>query len=171
MACPQTITGLAKDCDANIGGIKEVYIANFDDVTGKTVTTDVISAITMASSAKFKKFAFPRNTGVMTSTYTVDQAASVKFVTTTLALQFNHLSTAKRLEMNALALADLAVIVLDSNGKYWYLGYDDPVTMSAGDQTTGTARTDANRYAITLEDVSRNYPYEVSADAIATIID
>ena len=107
----------------------------------------------------------------MTSTYTVDQAASVKFVTTTLALQFNHLSTAKRLEMNALALADLAVIVLDSNGKYWYLGYDDPVTMSAGDQTTGTARTDANRYAITLEDVSRNYPYEVSADAIASIID
>ena len=35
MACTQTISGLGRDCQANMGGLKKVYIAPFDD--GKTI--------------------------------------------------------------------------------------------------------------------------------------
>ena len=45
MACSQTLSGLAKDCAANRGGIVEVYIANFADVVTITVTSGIISAI------------------------------------------------------------------------------------------------------------------------------
>ena len=71
------------------------------------------------------------------------------------------METVKRIEMEALAMNDLAVIVKDANGKYWYFGYDEPVSASAGDGQTGTARGDSNRYSITLQDNSDTWPYEI----------
>lgn len=170
MSCTQTLSGLAKDCQASMGGIVEVYIANFDDVTAKTVTTDVISAITMDTGKKFKKYSFAKNTGNLTSTYNIDAAAGTKYVTSELLLQFNRMETTKRVELNALALGDLVVICKDANSKFWYLGYDEPVNASAADGQTGTARADANRYTITLQDNSQNLPYEVSSSVIETIV-
>lgn len=170
MSCTQTLSGLTKDCSPSMGGIVEVYIANFDDVSAITVTTNVISAITMASSAKFKKYAFPKNTGSLTSTYNIDVASGTKFVTSDLLLQFNRMETTKRIELAALAVGDLAVICKDANGKYWYLGYDEPVNASAADGQTGTARSDANRYTITLQDNSKELPIEVSSSVIETVI-
>lgn len=170
MSCIQTLSGLAKDCAANMGGIVEVLIANFDDVSEVTITTDKVSAITMASSAKFKKYNFAKNTGSLTSTYNIDQASGVKYVTSDLLLQFNRMETTKRVEITALSLGDLAVIVKDANGKYWYLGKDEPVNASAGDGQTGTARGDANRYTITLQDESQEMPYEVDASIVDALI-
>lgn len=170
MACTQTLSGLAKDCAANRGGIVEVYIANRADVASITLTDGKISAITMESSKKFKAYSFAKNTGNLTSTYTLDPANGVNYVTSQLLLQFNKMETTKRVEMTALALGDLAVICKDANGIYWYLGYDEPVNASAGDGQTGTARSDSNRYTITLEDTSNELPYEVLSSAISSIV-
>ena len=170
MSCIQTLSGLAKDCAANMGGIVEVMIANFADVTGVTITDGVISAVTMAADAKFKKYSFAKNTGSLTSTYNIDAASGVKYVTSDLLLQFNRMETSKRVEITALSLGDLAVIVKDANGKYWYLGKDEPVNASAGDGQTGTARGDANRYTITLQDESLEMPCEVDETIIPSIV-
>jgi len=91
-------------------------------------------------------------------------------VTSDLLLQFNRMETSKRVEITALSLGDLAVIVKDANGKYWYLGKDEPVNASAGDGQTGTARGDANRYTITLQDESLEMPYEVDETIIPSIV-
>lgn len=171
MPCTQTLSGLAKDCSANMGGIVEALIANFDDVSNVVVTDGVISTITMAASAKFKRYAFAKNTGSLTSTYTLDPASGVKYVTSDLLLQFNRMQTRARVEVTALALGDLVVIVKDANGKYWYLGKDEPVNASAGDGQTGTARADANRYTITLQDESQEMPYEVDSSIVDALVD
>ena len=153
-----------------MGGITEVLLANREDVSAVTADTGKVTEITMASSAKFKKYTFARNTGSMTSTYTIDQASGVRYVTTDLLLQFNRMETAKRVEISALAVNDLVAIVKDANGIYWYLGYDEPVNASAGDGQTGTARGDANRYTITLQDNSKEMPMEVDSTIIAALI-
>ena len=170
MPCIQTLSGLAKDCAANMGGILEALIANFADVTGVTITDGQVSAIAMASSAKFKRYAFAKNTGSLTSTYNIDVASGVKYVTSELVLQFNRMQTQARVELTALSLGDLVCIVKDGNGKYWYLGKDEPVNASAGDGQTGTARGDANRYTITLQDNSLEMPYEVDDSIIAALV-
>lgn len=170
MPCIQTLSGLTRDCSSNMGGIVEALIANFDDVTGVTVTDGIISTISMASSAKFKRYSFAKNTGSLTSNYNIDAASGVKYVTTDLLLQFNRMETAKRVEITALALGDLAIIVKDANGKYWYLGKDEPVNASAGDGQTGTARGDANRYTITLQDESQEMPYEVDSAIVEALV-
>ena len=170
MSCIQTLSGLTRDCSSNMGGIVEALIANYADVTGVTVSDGIISAISMASSAKFKRYSFAKNTGSLTSNYNIDAASGVKYVTTDLLLQFNRMETSKRVEITALALGDLAIIVKDANGKYWYLGKDEPVNASAGDGQTGTARGDANRYTITLQDESQEMPYEVDSSIVDALV-
>ena len=170
MACNQTLSGLVKDCSPSMGGITEVLLANREDISAVSAVSGKISEITMASSAKFKRYTFARNTGSMTSTYTIDQASGVKYVTTDLLLQFNRMETAKRVEISALAVNDLVAIVKDANEIYWYLGYDEPVNASAGDGQTGTARGDANRYTITLQDNSKEMPMEVDSTIVPALI-
>ena len=172
MSCSlNTLAGIAGACESNQGGIIEVYINHFDQVEEVTVTSDKISAIALkASGEKFHVYNFKRNTGSLTSTYTIDPANGVNFVTSDLTLVFAKQDTVKRIEISALALDDLVVIVKDANGKYWYLGYDEPVQASAATAQTGTARTDGNSYNITLQDTSLKLPYEVDAAAIATLL-
>ena len=153
-----------------MGGILEVLLANREDVASVSAETGKISGIMMEASAKFKRYTFARNTGSMTSTYTIDQASGVKYVTTDLVLQFNRMETTKRVEITALSVNDLVAIVKDANGVYWYLGYDEPVNASAGDGQTGTARGDANRYSITLQDISKEMPMEVDASVIEGLL-
>lgn len=170
MSCSQTLSGIANDCTPSMGGIAEVYIANREDVSAVTVTDNKVTAVIMAASAKFKKYSFRRGTGSLTSTLTADATNGVSYVTSELALQFNRMETTKRVEINALAVNEMAVICKDANGVYWYLGYDEGVFASAGDGQTGTARSDANRYSITLQDNSHEMPYEVDAAVIETLL-
>ena len=170
MPCIQTLSGLARDCSSNMGGILEVLIANADDVTGVTLSEGIISTISMATTAKFKRYTFPKNTGSLTSTYNIDRASGVQYVSSELLLQFNRMETQKRVEITALALGDLVCIVKDANGKNWYLGKDEPVSASASDGQTGTARGDANRYTITLLDESKEMPYEVDASIVEALV-
>ena len=173
MACTlNTLAGIAGSCESNQGGIIEVYINHFDQVEDVTIESDKISAIALKSSGeKFHKYNFKRNTGSLTSTYTIDPANGVNFVTSDLTLVFAKQDTAKRIEISALALDDLVVIVKDANLRYWYLGKDEPVQASAATAQTGTARTDGNNYSITLQDTSLTLPYEVDAAAIATLLE
>lgn len=170
MACNQTLTAILKDCSPSMGGIIEAMFANKEDVQEVTLADDMVNAITMASGKKFVKFQFARNTGSMSSNYTIDPATGVKFVTTDLVLVFNRMETSKRVAIKALMQNDLVAIVKDANGKYWYLGYDEALNATAGDGLTGTARADRNGYSATLQDNSHEMPYEVNPEIIAALV-
>ena len=161
MACAQTLSGLVHDCLPSIGGIKAVYIANASDVDTITESSGKITGITMNASAKFKKYEFLKRTGSLSSNWQIDDANGSKFVQSDLVLQFNRMDATKAVEIAALAQGELAVIVKDANGEYWYLGLDAPVRASAGDGLTGTARADRNGYSITLQDNSLNLPANI----------
>ena len=164
--CPQTLAGIALECTTSQGGIKAVWIADYNDVTASTVS-DMID--TIEGLDKFKKFEFRRGTSTMTHTLTADETTGVNYVTTELSLVFTRMDTQKRIEMAALSVGQLAAIVLDSNGVYWFLGSDDYVSASAGGGETGTAKGDRNAYTITLKTESATYPYEISKTALETL--
>lgn len=170
--CNQTLAGITLDCTNSLGGIKTVYIANYGDVESVAVdeANGEITGITMTTGSTFKPYQFRKQTGSMTSTLNVDETAGVNYVSTELSLVFTKMETAKRLEMTALAKAQLAVIVEDSNGKYWYMGKDDYVSSTAGGGNTGTAKGDQNAYTLTLTDESITYPYEVTKTAVDKVI-
>lgn len=105
----------------------------------------------------------------MTSTLQTGDAASSYFQTE-LSMVFLKQDSAKRIEMMALANADVFAIVKDKNGKLWFLGKDEPLSMSAATATTGQARSDANEYTLTLIDESNELPYEVSPEALKDLL-
>lgn len=163
--CTQTLGGIQLDCESSLGGIKKVYIANYGDVNIQ-VDGDKITGIT----GTFKPFEFRKQTGSMTSTLNVDETAGINYVSTELNLVFTKMETAKRIEIAALAKGQLAVIVEDSNGLFWYLGEDDYVSASAGSANTGQNKGDSNNYSITLKDESDSFPKEVDASVIAGLL-
>lgn len=169
--CLQTLKGITLDCQPSMGGIKTVYLANFDDVKGVALdaSSEKISGFTMADGVKFKTYQFRKNTGSMNSTLTADDTSGLNYVTTEVSLVFTKMETAKRIEMTALAQAQLAVIVEDSNGIYWYTTMDEYASATTGTGETGTAKGDRNAYTLTLKSENKTYPFEVDADAIKSI--
>ena len=158
MACTQTLSGISRDCLGSNGGIKAVWLANWDNVASLTVSSGAITAITMSNSEKFKKYEFPRNTSSMTSNYAVNAENGTSYVETDLVMVFNRMDTNKRIEVVAMAQGLLAAFVEDNNGNIWYLGHDYPVTINAGSGESGTARGDRNGYSVTLRDESNELP-------------
>jgi len=179
MACSSiTLAGINTGCKDNMGGIKEVYIIKKDYIESVTLTSNAISAITVSvvdptaatpEDQPWSTYKFRKGTSQFTSTMTTDDAAGTMSFETVLALQFSKQETSKRLEIMALCMDDVAVIVLDNNGKYWYLGYDQPVTATAATAQTGTAFGDFGGYNVELTDNSKELPYEVTATAIAAL--
>ena len=80
------------------------------------------------------------------------------------------METKKRTELSNIDRGQFKAIVLDSNGKYWFLGYDNYVSASAVTGQTGAGLDDGNFYTLTLTDISAELPYEVKSDALADII-
>lgn len=168
--CPQTLGGIPLTCETSMGGIKKVFIADWNNVTGVEEQEGMITAITMDSGKYFNPYEFRKQTGSMNSTLTADETAGVNYVTTELSLVFTKMETAKRIEMSALSKGQLAVIVLDCNGKYWFLGKDDYVSSSIGGASTGTNKGDQNAYTLTLKDESETYPFEIMKSAVEAVI-
>lgn len=162
MACTQTLSGLTRDCAPSKGGVVEVYLANYDDVASVTLTDGKVSAITMVSTAKFKKYAFAPQTAFMSGSYQINNENGTKYVLTQLQMVFSRMETTKRIEVSAIAQGLLVAMVKDANGAYWYLGYDEPLQLSDGGLGTGTNRADRNGYTVTLDDNSDEPPYEIN---------
>jgi hypothetical protein len=167
MACSSnTLAGIGLGCKDNMGGIKEVYLIEEENITKVEATEGQISTLTLAESASFKTYKFRKGTSQFTSTMTTDEAAGTLSVQTDLALQFSKMETSKRLEIMLMCMESMKAIVLDANGKYWFLGYDFPVTASAATGQTGTNFGDFGGYNVTLTDNSKEFPYEVPAAII-----
>lgn len=168
MAC-NSIKSFSYDrCEANLGGIKNVWLANYkaDAITTSEQGDEKI--VTAFDGVEWVHYPMRKNVASMTSTLNTSSDGAV-YVSTELSMVFSRMDSAKRMAIMALALGEAMAVVEDSNGKLWFLGADAPLTASAGTGETGTAKGDRNAYAITLTDESLEFPYEVSSEVKPTI--
>lgn len=173
MGCSQTLGGMLRDCSSNLGGIKAVYFANYDDVDTVTVsgTPAAVSAITMVSTKKFYAYYFNPNTSNFVTTIQVNRENGSLYFETVLSLVFPKQEAAKSIEVNALAQAGLMAIVEDNNGNCWLLGKDEPLLLQTGGTAeTGTAKADRNGYALPFIDAQKQMPYSVDPTIIANLL-
>lgn len=175
MAC-KTIRNFTYDsCQPNIGGIKNVWLADYTE--GAAVLKNVTEGTTLVDSSveswnktvdgkdiEWQKYEMRKNTCSMTSTLN-NSTDGASYVTTELAMVFSKMEAAKRIAIQALAIGEVMAVVEDSNGEMWFLGADAPLTATAGAGETGTAKGDANRYTLTLTDESLGFPYTLDETA------
>lgn len=163
MACLGTLKGIGRTCKASLAGVKEVYIADFDHV--KVVYNEdgmTITSITLDSGNKFYTYKITKQSSGLTSSLTKDEAAGTHYYINEVSLQFTKMEADKHLEISALAKGQVAVIVLDNNNKYWYVGADSYASATETTAQTGTSFDDINGYNITLQSMSGYLPFEVS---------
>lgn len=166
MGCSiHALAGLAQTaCETNLAGIKKVYIANYENVSAQPTMVEsayTITAISMSGDSKFYAYNFAKQTGSLTSTLTKDETNGTKYFTNAISLQFNKMEAKKHLEISALCADPTAVIVLDNNGKYWYVGYDSYVSATESTTQSGQSFDDLNGYQITLQSQSAYLPFEI----------
>ena len=169
MSCTVTLMGIPIDCGTNLSGIKALYLANDASVGTPTVVDGEITEID-ASAGTFYEYIPAKNTGSLTKTLTKDESTGVMYYTNEVVAQFNKMETPKRKELSNIDRGRFKAVVLDSNGKYWFLGYDNYVSATAVTGQTGAGLDDGNFYTLTLTDISAELPYEVKSDALADII-
>jgi len=164
MSC-EALQSIQKNCSNNIGGIKNVWVNQQDEISGVTVSGGawIVSAITVGDPCV--PFAINRNTGNYTEDTAVDLINGSTFVTQTITLMFNRRDKDKSEAIHVLGSGQqyLAVFVLDANGKYWYF---ENVQLTATGEGSGTARADGSKYSITLLAESDHLAYEVDSDQI-----
>lgn len=165
MACLGTLKGLGRSCKANLAGIKEAYIADFDAITfGDNAIDEAKHTIvpTVAEGVKFYTYKFNKQTGSLTSEMTKDETNGTLYYTNTIALQFTRLEGEKHFEIEALSRGQLSVIVLDNNGKYWFVGYDGYVSAANTTAQSGQSFDDLSGYNTTMSAMSAHLPFEIT---------
>ena len=166
MSC-EALQSIQKNCSNNIGGIKNVWVNQQDEISGVTVSGGawIVSAITVGDPCV--PFAINRNTGNYTEDTAVDLINGSTFVTQTITLMFNRRDKEKSEAIHVLGSGQqyLAAVVLDSNGNYWYF---ENLQLTATGEGSGTARADGSKYSVTLLAESEHLAYEIDEAIVIT---
>jgi hypothetical protein len=161
MACTTTLTGITFDCtDIPTGGITKVLLGDFTTVRSKVAANATTGVVTitpagagLVTDGDVDLFEFNIKDGysVMTDVKTVNSDGTFSVVPT-LSLEFPKMSAAKRLELDKISnpLGRFIAFVETAGGTYHMLGFDFGLYFSSVDGSTGTGRSEKNRWQMTL---------------------
>jgi hypothetical protein len=168
MACT-TLETILKGCDSNIGGITSILINDQDNIVGPVDVTAYVVTDFGTLTDQFVPFEFRRNTGMYTEEAAIDLVNGSSFYTQTVTLMFHRREAAKSKAIKILGEGqrDLALVVGDANGKYWYFPTAQLTAVAEG---SGTSKADGSKYSISFISENENLAYEVDAAIIPNII-
>jgi hypothetical protein len=155
--------GYALDCRDSFGGVKQVYLAKYEDISGVTLTAGIVTALTKATGKRFYKYELVVATSSAEQSLTANRANGTTEIKQTVKFPINKMSTAVRNELMALAAVRVLVVVEDQNGYFWLFGKDFGLTLAATTANTGTSLTDRNGFEISFEGMEKSLAFEVNA--------
>jgi len=165
MACALT-QGRTIDCRNSTGGISEVLIANFGNITIDTVAAGVITAMTQAGGTSFYKYNLEKENGSLVETQTGSLENGTNFYDSVLEFNTKNLSAAENEELTLLDQAQLFVIVKTMNGKYFTVGAYHAADKLSGTAVTGMAMGDLNGYTYSISSKEAKRMLEVQLSVI-----
>lgn len=139
-------------CGYSLPEVKDIYIANFDDVSAATVNYDctsgvVVSAISLATGATFYHIEPAKNSATFTDELVVNDNGS-KYRTHTITFNLNGKYDKDMVcPVDALSLGRFFVVVATADGQYLALGRT--VGMEASEQSV-SGGGDSNGITVTL---------------------
>lgn len=174
MDCNLLTGGISKGCDNNSGGIRNMWLKERSAVTvthGSPIPR--ISTITLTDpTSPFYKFEFTKKSGsnYTEETTTSDTGSTVS--TQTLTLILSRREQAKRDTLMLLGKSkELAAIIEDSNGLFWYFGEYEGLIMTTNTGGSGAAKADLNGYTLTFVAEEPSEACEVTSSAVDDVIE
>lgn len=149
MSCALT-QGYLLDCKDSLGGITEVYFMAEQDLASFTEASGVITALAKGVGKKFYKYELVKATSSFVENINASVENGTIFYQQELTVILNKLQANTRNEILLLAKNLLSVVVKDNNGKFWFLGLNRGMDITAGSSQSGTAEGDRSGYTLTF---------------------
>jgi hypothetical protein len=172
MPCAQ-LTEILKGCDNNLGGIRSFYITAKDNIVGTTQDANgIIDAITLVAATTFVEYQFTKNSSnyVEEGSFSLENGSTYYSVTTTLSIPRREQAKRNSIMLIAAGHQDLAIIILDQNGLYWYQGLVNGANLTAQGEGSGTAKADGSKYSLTFLSEEPEMMREVDPAIIAGLL-
>lgn len=139
-----TINGRAFPCKTGIGGIKQVWIAEWQEgLWGALSAGEIADA---AVSVTFRSFELNKNSGSLAQTINASMENGTVYFSQVVTMVMPIIDANSNSELAGLAQGRLAIVVEDMNGNKLIMGHTAGAEASGGEVTTGTGRGDLNGY-------------------------
>ena len=168
MPCALT-QGYNLDCRMNYGGVKELYVIEFENVTAITEAAGVITAITKAATKTFKKYNLIAHTAEADEAFAGNREMGTLTNKQTIKFPINKMTTSVRNELMLLAQNRLIFVFVDENGTGWMYGREYGLMMDTSANKTGKVLADRNGYELAFSGDEKNMAYEVNSTALGTL--
>lgn len=185
MAC--TIgSGRTEPCKDSVGGLKNVYIINFEDtnytptdgsVAG--VSVQLLTKVGLASGTPVNayKFELKGNSSYVENLQASRENGTLAFEQV-LELQLKKLTKESHKEIKALSFGRPHIIVEDYNQNFFLAGKEHGMEVTGGTIVTGTAMTDMSGYTLSFTGMERKPaqfltestdPYDTLSDMFVSV--
>tara|TARA_R110002012_G_scaffold197522_2_gene366095 strand:+ start:20269 stop:20808 length:540 start_codon:yes stop_codon:yes gene_type:complete len=154
MACTAVTAGRALPCKDSLGGIKQIWAANFVDGLWAAVSSGEIANATSSSATIFKNYDMHKNTGSFTQTVNASIENGTIFYTQVVSCVFSNEVAADISNFQAMTKGRLALVVQDVNDKLFIMGHTRGAELSGGTLESGVAMGDFNglKYEFTAQE-------------------
>ncbi len=145
MACTITAGRLAQ-CAKNLGGLRNVYIMNYDAAATWTFLNGYLRLFTASTAYKFELL----NGSTFEETITSSRDNGTTFYDQVLTLNLNTIDQATSEKVALLAKGRPRIIVEDNNGQLFMAGLVRGCDVTGGTISRGAAMADKSGYSLTF---------------------
>jgi len=169
MPCALT-QGLLLDCRLNYGGVKEVYVMDFDNAVTITTTADVVTTLTKSTGKLFYKYKLIAHTGEGDESMALNRENGTQANKQSVKFPINKMTTAVRNELLLLAQNRLLIVVTDENGTSWLYGKDYGLMLETVSAKTGKVLSDRNGYELMFGGDEKTFAYELNSATVTSLL-
>jgi hypothetical protein len=156
-------------CDVGIGGSKEVYLIELENISSYTESSGTLTAITKVAGKIFRKYQLVLETAAFDEDIVGNRQNGTLFYGQKGTIIINKQNVAVRNEILLLAKNRLAMVIKDNNGTCRLLGREFGLMLQTGTASTGTAWGDRNGYTLNFTGNELELAPFVADAAIATL--
>ena len=165
MACLIT-SGRKIPCKSAVGGIKNIFFADYGTLGDATIVAGEITAFT--GTPDWFQFDIKNTATTMETAITSSRDNGTTFYDTTLSMTLTFQDKATQEQLKLLAVARPHVAVEDYNGNYWVVGLYNGGDVNGGTIVTGGAMGDLTGYTLTVNAQETAPPYFVTPAVITS---
>lgn len=156
-------------CGQGIGGIKDVYLIELENISSYTESSGTLTAITKASGKIFRKYALVLETASFDEDITGNRQNGTTYYPQKGTIIINKQNVSVRNEILLLAKNRLVAVVKDNNDTYRLYGRVNGLMLLGGSAAGGTAWGDRNGYTLNFSGMETELAPFVQDSVITTL--
>jgi len=170
MACSKFSQTVATACRDSQPGLKNVWLANYSDITAFALDTakDICSGITFSGSTKFYKLALNKQVGVVADAGSISIANGTAICKPSLSFKVQGWSATVRKIYEQLLQATVVAVAEAMDGTYWIFGLNNGLDATELSYGTESDPTGFKGLSVKLEGIEPAPFYQFTVD-ISTV--